>query len=138
MIVINSSLVIGVMLKTIINKNVIENHISSDIRSILIFEIIMFAIFSFLYLLLLFIFIYFYNEKKWNNDEDKDKKGYTSLYVGGYFLIKTKYISSFITIKGFCSYISSVLTNWRILLVFFINFCSRIQKVKFKNEYKKK
>ena len=68
----------------------------------------------------------------------KKKKEYTYSYIGGYFLIKTKYISSFIQIKGFCKYISSVFSNWKILLVLFINFCSRIQKVKFKTEYKNK
>ena len=136
MIWINSSLVVAVILKNIINKYLIEEKISSNTKGILLSEIIAFLIGEIIFVIILFIFIHCYNEKVEKKVEEKDE--YTTSYIGGYLLIKRKYISSLITIKGFCSYLASILTNWKIILVFFINFCSRIQKVKFKKEYKDK
>jgi len=62
-----------------------------------------------------------------NNDID---------YIGGYLVISSENIKSFIKIKGFWTYIGSILKNRRIILILFINLCSRLQKLKFKTEYK--
>ena len=55
----------------------------------------------------------------------------------GFLFIKTEYIYSFIKVKGFCNYISSIFTNAKIVSIFVINFCARMQKLKFKTDYKK-
>ena len=56
--------------------------------------------------------------------------------LAGFIYIKTEYIKTFINIKGFCKYIISVFTNAKIVFIFFINLCSRMQKLKFKTDYK--
>ena len=73
-----------------------------------------------------------------NNIIRGKKQDYKVEYLGGYIFVKTENIYSFIAIKGFFKYISSILTNVKIIFIFFINLCSRMQKLKFKTDYKKK
>lgn len=70
------------------------------------------------------------------NNSNEDKK-YVGSYVCGYLMIRND-INFIILIKiqGFCQYFFSVLSNGKILLIIFINFFSRIQKIKFKLEFK--
>ena len=65
-----------------------------------------------------------------------DNAKYTIDYIGGYLVIRTDYIKTFIEIKGFWKYICTIFKNKKIILILFINFCSRLQKLKFKTEYK--
>ena len=65
-----------------------------------------------------------------NNNEDENN------YLAGYIFIKTETIYSFIKVKGLNRYIISILTDSKVLLLLFINLCSRMQKLKFKTDYK--
>ena len=77
------------------------------------------------------------NEDKTNNKNNNSDNNQNSIdYIGGYLVIQTNMIKSFITFKGFWNYILSVLINPKIGLILCINLCSRIQKLKFKTEYK--
>ena len=82
------------------------------------------------------------DEKKLNStikiNQTENNKNYSIYYLGGYFFIETNSIYSFITIKGFGNYILSVFKSKKIWLILFLNLCSRIQKLKFKTEYKNK
>ena len=78
------------------------------------------------------------NEKK---DENEDKNGekkhrYEADYILGYLVIKDEFTKVVIKIRGFWGYLSSIL-NYKTIYIFFINFCSRAQKLKFKTNYKK-
>ena len=73
-----------------------------------------------------------------SNKQSANNDNYSIFYFGGYFFIQTNSIYSFITIKGFGKYILSVFKNEKIWLILSINLCSRMQKLKFKTEYKKK
>ena len=79
------------------------------------------------------------NEDKTNNKNNNIDNNQNSIdYIGGYLVIQTNMIKSLITFKGFWNYILSVLINKKIGLILLINLCSRIQKLKFKTEYKKR
>lgn len=71
-------------------------------------------------------------------NQTENNENYSIYYLGGYFFIKTNSIYSFITIKGFGNYILSVFKSKKLWLILFLNLCSRIQKLKFKTEYKSK
>jgi len=64
------------------------------------------------------------------------QKNFSIKYLAGFIFIKTNQIYSFIHIKGLWFYFLSILTNAKIVFIIFINFCSRIQKLKFKTDYK--
>ena len=87
----------------------------------------------------IFLGYLFYMEKKTkpNNiiiENNKEKKN-TPYYYFGRLCIKYENICVFIKIKGICEYISSFF-DLKLLFVLFINFFSRVQKLKFKFEYK--
>lgn len=139
----------------------IFNYESKSIPNLLLSEIFMFLAFSIIY----WCFLIFYNcyksnyrnnelrilfnEEKDDNHQinyerlsrlskiEKDKK-ISVHYLAGYTFIKTDSIYSLITINGLLSYILSILTNSKIIFILFINFFSRIQKLKFKTEYKER
>ena len=72
-----------------------------------------------------------------NNEDNKNKKNKDDInYLAGYILVKTETISSFITVKGLNKYILSLITNAKIIFILLINFLSRMQKLKFKTDYK--
>ena len=74
-----------------------------------------------------------------NNDNDNDNNNDNeeeNNYLAGYIFIKTETIYSFIKVKGLNRYIISILTDSKVLLLLFINLCSRMQKLKFKTDYK--
>jgi hypothetical protein len=73
-----------------------------------------------------------------NNKQTTNNDNYSISYFGGYFFIRTNSIYSFITIKGLGNYILSIFKSAKIWLILCINLCSRIQKLKFKTEYKNK
>ena len=68
----------------------------------------------------------------------EDEQNYSTNYIGGFLMIKYNKIFTLIEIKGFGKYILSLFKNYKILLILFINLCSRLQKLKFKREYKEK
>lgn len=51
-------------------------------------------------------------------------------------MVKTDTIYSFIKVKGINKYILSVLADAKIVFILLINLCSRMQKLKFKTDYK--
>ena len=88
-------------------------------------------------------------EKKKNEDDKKVenkiieevsliKEGdkFPADYIFGYLVIKSDFSNIVINIKGFGGYLCSILKNKKFLLLIFINFFSRAQKLKFKTDYK--
>ena len=61
---------------------------------------------------------------------------YIPYYICGNLIVKFEYFSYSIKIKSVKSYIFSFF-NEKIICIFFIVFCSRAQKLKFKEVYKK-
>ena len=74
-----------------------------------------------------------------NQEEDNAKKEhrYEADYILGYLIIKDDFTKVIIKIRGFWGYLCSIL-NYKTVYIFFINFCSRAQKLKFKADYNKK
>ena len=72
-----------------------------------------------------------------NKSEENEKKIYFNpIFILGCLIIQfNKFIIS-ITIKGFLSYIWSILSDKKIILIILINLLSRAQKLKFKTIYK--
>ena len=121
--------------KYIIKK--LFNYECESITNLILSEILLFLVFSCLYLLFIF-FIHYYNNNYLSINDDKNKANNEPINLFGNIFIKTDSIYSLISIKRFGKYILSILTNAKIIFLLFINFCSRIQKLKFKTEYKER
>ena len=67
---------------------------------------------------------------------EENPKNFSIKYLAGFVFIKTNLIYSLIYVKGLWFYLLSILTNAKVFFILFINFCSRIQKIKFKTDYK--
>ena len=129
---INGSLLVAVTLKNIFNIYLLHPKCGS-ISKIIFWETIIFSGSATLFLLILLIIVY-RNYKIIKEDE----QNYSTNYIGGFLMIKYNKIFTLIEIKGFGKYILSLFKNYKILLILFINLCSRLQKLKFKREYKEK
>ena len=77
-------------------------------------------------------------ENNKNHDEIivKKENKFPADYILGYLILKSDFSHIIINIKGFGGYLSSILKNWKIWFILFINFCSRAQKLKFKTDFK--
>ena len=70
------------------------------------------------------------------NNENKKKNYFTPYYIFGYLILKFERFIFTINIKSFSSFIYSILSDTKIILILLINLLSRAQKLKFKTIYK--